>query len=49
MVEQAIGGANFIIKASELRLKGDQALKGSFFGNMFGNKQDRKDDAKELY
>jgi len=43
------GGSNFIAKATELKAKGDQALKGSFFGNMFGAKQDRKDDAKDLY
>lgn len=43
------GGSNFLAKAAELKIKGDQALKGSFFGNMFGAKQDRKDDAKDLY
>ena len=45
----SIGGANFIIKAAELRSKADTTLKGSFFGNLFAAKQDRKDDAKDLY
>ena len=45
---QAVG-VNFVVKAAELRSKGDAALKGSFFGNFFASKQDRKDEAKELY
>ena len=47
MVEPA--GVNFIVKAAELRSKADTTLKGGFFSNMFGSKQDRKDDAKDLY
>ena len=49
MVEQPGQGVNFIVKAAELRSKADAALKGGFFSNMFSAKQDRKDDAKELY
>ena len=40
---------NFILKAAELRGKADALLKGNFFSNLFASKQDRKDDAKELY
>lgn len=49
MVEQPGQGVNFIVKAAECRSKADAALKGGFFSNMFSAKQDRKDDAKELY
>ena len=46
---QAVG-VNFVVKAAELRSKGDAALKGTFMGNMFwSSKQDRKDDAIEFY
>ena len=47
----ALGGGqgNFITKAAELRKKADTTLKGGFFSNMFSHKQDRKDDAKDLY
>ena len=44
-----LGGANFIVKASELRTKADQTMKGGFFSNMFSAKQDRLDEAKDLY
>ena len=47
MVEAMV--TNFIGKAAELRAKGDATMKGSFLGNLFGSKQDRKDEAKELY
>ena len=47
MVES--GNVNFIVKAAELRGKADGILRGGFFSNMFSSKQDRKDDAKELY
>ena len=42
-------GVNFVVRAAEMRGKADAILKGGFFSNMFANKQDRKDDAKELY
>lgn len=45
---QAVG-VNFVVKAAELRGKADQTLKGSFFGNFFNSKQDRRDEAKDLY
>ena len=48
MVQAALN-TNFITKAFELRSKADATLKGSFFSNMFSAKQDRKDDAKDLY
>ena len=49
MVSANGAGGNFIAKAAEFKAKGDQALKGSFFGNLFGAKKDRQDDAKDLY
>ena len=49
MVEALSANNNFIIKASELRTKADATLKGGFFSNFFAHKQDRKDEAKELY
>lgn len=47
MVEAA--NVNFVVKAAELRGKADVLLKGGFFSNFFNSKQDRRDDAKELY
>ena len=43
------GGVNFVVKAAELRGKADAVLKGGFFSNFFNGKQDRKDEAKDLY
>lgn len=48
MVE-TLGAANFVAKAYEFRTKADVTLKGGFFSNLMSAKQDRKDDAKELY
>ncbi len=50
---------NFEVKAEEFLKEGDKKLKGtnlldrfaigSFFGNLMTTKQDRMDEAKELY
>ena len=42
-------GSNFTRKAGELFDKAEKTMKGSFFGNMMKGKQDRADDAKDLY
>ena len=38
-----------VIKGGELELVGDKKSKGGFFGNLFGSKEDRIDDACEIY
>ena len=40
---------DFKSKAIELEKRAAKTQKGSFFGNMMKGKQDRADDAKELY
>ena len=41
--------ANFATRAIDLRSKAESTLKGGFFTNLFGNKQDRQDEAKDLF
>lgn len=48
MVEMSSGG-NFAKQGAEYKTKGDKIKTGSFFGNIFGSKEQRNDDAKELY
>lgn len=48
MVEMNSGG-NFAKQGAEYKTKGDKIKTGSFFGNIFGSKEQRNDDAKELY
>ena len=40
---------NFASRALDLRNKADATLKGGFLSRMFGSKQDRADEAKDLY
>ena len=43
------GMTSFATKALELQAKADGTFKGGFFSRMFTNKQDRADEAKDLY
>jgi len=40
---------NFNSKAYDLRTKAEKALKGSFWKNLSSSKQDRKEEAMDLY
>lgn len=42
-------GTNFGQRAHDLIEKANKTLKGSFFGNFTRSKQDRADEAKDLY
>jgi hypothetical protein len=42
-------GSNFKVKGKELMARAEKVLKGSFFGNFMRGKQDRADEAKDLY
>ena len=42
-------GTNFNQRAVDLYERAEKAIKGSFFGNFMRGKQDRSDEAKELY
>jgi tetratricopeptide (TPR) repeat protein len=42
-------GTNFNKRAKDLFDKAEKTVKGSFFGNLMRGKQDRADDAKDLY
>ena len=41
--------STFSVKAVQLQQKAEKIQKGSFFGNLMKGRQDRNDDAKELY
>lgn len=41
--------STFITKAKELEARAEKTMKGSFFGNLMKGKQDRADEAKDLY
>ena len=43
------GNDTFAKQGKEYKAKGDKIKSGSFFGNLFGSKEQREDDAKELY
>ena len=43
------GSSKFGEKARDLYSKAEKTLKGSFFGNLTKGKQDRADDAKDLF
>jgi len=43
------GQTGFIRRGDEFRQQAAAKLKGSFFGNMMQGKEERKDQAKELY
>ena len=49
MVSQIGGMASFATRALDLQSKAESTLKGGFFSNLFGNKQDRADEAKDLF
>ena len=42
-------GSSFEAKGLEFKRKADKVLKGSFLGNFMRGKQDRADEAKDLY
>lgn len=44
-----MNSSNFNSKGQDLFDKAEKTLKGSFFGNFMKGKQDRADDAKDLY
>lgn len=44
-----VDSSEFAKKGDDLRLKAEATLKGSFFGNLMKGKQDRADEALELY
>lgn len=41
--------SDFKAKAVELEKRATKTMKGSFFGNLMKGKEDRADEAKELY
>ena len=43
------GGINFNDRANQLYDRAQKTLKGSFFGNLTKGKQDRADEAKDLF
>ena len=42
-------GSNFNQRANDLFERAEKTMRGSFFGNFMRGKQDRADDAKDLY
>jgi hypothetical protein len=49
MVEMSSGNNTFAKQGQEYLAKANKTKSGSFFGNLFGSKEQRLDEARDLY